>query len=110
MADGLGEAGDDALVGVPDDQRPIAGNVINIGIAIDVLDEAALARLDEDGNPPTALKWRTGDDTPPGISRHAFFKVICEPATERSGWVGMGFAFQLIRNLRNRCGQPQCHC
>ena len=42
-SDGFRQGGDDAVVGVSDDQRAVAGDVIDVGIPIDIRDDGSLA-------------------------------------------------------------------
>ena len=46
-ADGFGEGGDDPFVGVAGDDGAVAGDVIDVVVAVDVGDDAPLGQLDE---------------------------------------------------------------
>ena len=59
-ADRFGEGGDDALIGVPDDHRAVAADVIDVVVAVDIGDEAALGLADEQRRPADGFEGADG--------------------------------------------------
>ena len=62
------------------DQRSPGHHIVDVVVAVDVLDVRASARLMKSGVPPTPLNARTGLSTPPGSSRDASAKNLDERA------------------------------
>ena len=59
-ADGLGEGGDDALVGVAGDERAVAGDIVDVLVAVDVDNVAALAFFNEERGSADGLERADG--------------------------------------------------
>jgi hypothetical protein len=74
LVDGVG----DGHRGVAEDVRAPRADVVDVGLAVDVLDPAAMARRTKNGSPPTLRKARTGEFTPPGMYSLATANIFWE--------------------------------
>ena len=91
---------DDLGVGVAQDHGPPGAHVVDVALAVGVHDPRALGAAMKSGVPPTALKARTGELTPPGMTRRA-------RANRSSDWVMAGVHTKvMITKARARYSGP----
>ena len=83
-ADGLGERRHHPFVGMSDDHRAVGADVVDVPVAIDVDQEAALGLLDEDRRSPNPLECPDGR----GVHRHQSRSAITihRPARRSGGY------------------------
>jgi len=74
----LFDRADNRRMSVAENSRAPGANVIDVLVAIDIINAGALARLTKNGSPPTPRNARTGEFTPPGINSSACAKSSCE--------------------------------
>ncbi len=62
---------DHGRVGVAQEHRAPGADQVDVAVVVRIRQPVALGRGDEPGVPPTELKARTGEFTPPGITAQA---------------------------------------
>ena len=108
-ADHLRQAGHHAFVGVSDDQRAVAGDVIDVRIAVDVLEKASVPFPDENRRSADGFEGPDRRGNSAGHELAGLLKSCLRMDEGTTGIVGHGFAFppDANCNLKMRSGSEQ---